>query len=81
VRRSRHQDAQLCRVVAFLNPQASGACTYGGDQSCSEENRYPAWGAGLQYILKPIQGIVANLEYAQGKDGNYGVYLKMGYAY
>jgi len=35
----------------------------------------------LQYILKPIQGIVANLEYAQGKDGNYGVYLKMGYAY
>ena len=60
---------------------AGVACTYGGDQSCSDENRYPAWGAGLQYILKPIQGIVANLEYAQGKDGNYGVYLKMGYAY
>jgi hypothetical protein len=58
------------------------ACTYGDDQSCSDgENRYPAWGGGFQYILKPIQGIVANLEYAQGKDGNYGVYLKMGYAY
>jgi len=58
------------------------ACTYGGDQSCSDSgNRYPAWGAGFQFILKPIQGIVANLEYAEGKDGNYGVYLKMGYAY
>jgi hypothetical protein len=58
------------------------ACTYGDDQSCSDSaNRYPAWGAGFQYVLKPVQGIVANLEYAQGKDGNYGVYLKMGYAY
>ena len=47
----------------------------------TSENRYPAWGGGFQYVLKPIQGIVANLEYAQGKDGNYGVYLKMGYAY
>ena len=61
---------------------AGVACTYGGEQSCSDsENLYTAWGAGLQFILKPIQGIVANLEYAQGKDGNYGVYLKMGYAY
>lgn len=61
---------------------AGVACTYGGDQSCSDSaNRYPAWGAGVQFILKPIQGIVANLEYAEGKDGNYGVYLKMGYAY
>jgi outer membrane protein assembly factor BamA len=61
---------------------AGVACTYGDDQSCSDsENRYPAWGAGFQYVLKPIQGIVANLEYAQGKDGNYGIYLKMGYAY
>jgi hypothetical protein len=38
-------------------------------------------GAGVQYILKPKEGIVMNLEYAQGKDGNYGIYLKMGYAY
>jgi outer membrane protein assembly factor BamA len=61
---------------------AGVACTYGGEQSCSDsENLYTAWGVGLQFILKPIQGIVANLEYAQGKDGNYGVYLKMGYAY
>jgi len=29
-----------------------------------------------QYILKPQVGIVLNLEYAHGKDGNYGVLLK-----
>jgi outer membrane protein assembly factor BamA len=58
------------------------ACTYGGGKDCSErENLYPAAGAGVQYVLKPKEGIVLNLEYAQGKAGNYGVYLKMGYAY
>jgi hypothetical protein len=61
---------------------AGVACTYGGDQTCSDtEQRYPAWGAGIQYVIKPAQGIVANLEYAQGKDDNYGTYLKVGYAY
>jgi len=35
----------------------------------------------VQYIVKAKEGIVLNLEYAQGKAGNYGVYLKMGYAY
>jgi hypothetical protein len=61
---------------------AGVACTYGGGKDCSErENLYPAAGAGVQYVLKPKEGIVLNLEYAQGKAGNYGVYLKMGYAY
>jgi len=58
------------------------ACTYGGGRDCSDsKNLYPAGGAGVQYVLKPKEGIVLNLEYAAGKDGNYGVYLKMGYAY
>jgi hypothetical protein len=61
---------------------AGVACTYGGDQDCSDSaNVYPAAGAGIQYILKPKEGIVMNLEYAQGKADNYGVYLKMGYAF
>jgi hypothetical protein len=61
---------------------AGVACTYGGDQSCSEStNIYPAWGTGIQYVLKPKEGIVMNLEYAQGDGSNYGIYLKMGYAY
>ena len=38
-------------------------------------------GAGIEYILKPKERIVLNLEYAQGKAGNHGVYLKLGYAY
>lgn len=58
------------------------ACTYGGEQDCSEsENQYPAGGLGIQYVLKPKEGIVLNMEYAVGKDSNYGFYLKMGYAY
>jgi hypothetical protein len=58
------------------------ACTYGGGKDCSDSaNTYPAAGAGIQYILKPKEGIVMNLEYAQGKADNYGVYLKMGYGF
>lgn len=58
------------------------ACTYGDGQDCNDsENLYPAGGGGVQYILKPKEGIVMNMEYAQGKAGNYGFYLKMGYAY
>jgi hypothetical protein len=58
------------------------ACVYGGGKSCSDNsNLYPAGGFGVQYILKPKEGIVLNLEYAQGKDANNGVLLKMGYAY
>jgi hypothetical protein len=58
------------------------ACVYGGGNSCSDSaNIYPNGGFGVQYVLKPKEGIVLNLEYAQGKDANNGVLLKMGYAY
>jgi hypothetical protein len=58
------------------------ACTYGEGTSCSDSaSVYPAGGVGIQYILKPKEGVVLNLEYAQGKSDNNGVYLKMGYAY
>ncbi len=61
---------------------AGVSCTYGDGEVCSDSaNMYPAAGAGIQYILKPKEGIVMNLEYAKGKGDNYGVYLKMGYAY
>ena len=33
------------------------------------------------YILKPKEGIVANLEYAEGEGSSYGHYLKLGYAF
>ena len=58
------------------------ACLYGNDKSCTDvKNRYPDWGAGIQYFIKPKEGIVVNLEYAQGKWDNQGVYLKMGYGF
>jgi hypothetical protein len=58
------------------------ACTYGHGKNCSDsDNLFPVVGAGVQYILKPQVGIVLNLEYAQGKDGNYGIYMKTGYAF
>ena len=58
------------------------ACVYGGGKNCSDSaNVFPAGGFGVQYILKPKEGIVMSLEYAQGKDSNNGVLLKMGYAY
>jgi hypothetical protein len=58
------------------------ACLYGDERGCSDKvNLYPDIGAGVQYVLKRREGIVANLEYAQGKAGNYGVYLKLGYSY
>lgn len=58
------------------------ACTYGAGKDCSDSaNLFPNAGAGVQYVIKPKEGIVMNLEYAQGKDGNHGVYLKMGYGF
>ena len=61
---------------------AGVAGIYGGGRSLSDsENLFPAAGLGIQYVLKPEAGIVLNLEYAVGKDGNYGVYLKLGYGF
>jgi len=58
------------------------ACLYGGDKDCFDRaNAFPNIGAGIQYVIKRKEGIVANLEFAAGKDGNYGLYMKMGYSY
>lgn len=58
------------------------ACLYGGGDQCfSGKDSYWAGGAGIQYILKPVEGIVLNLEYAKGESDNSGIYLKMGYGF
>ena len=58
------------------------ACLYGNGQDCTDsENLYPSYGAGIQYVIKPKEGMVASLEYAQGKSDNYGVYMKFGYGF
>ena len=61
---------------------AGVACLYGGNRSgCSGSDLFPSVGAGAQYFLKPAEGIVANLEYAIGKDGNRALLFKMGYTW
>ena len=47
----------------------------------SNRSVFPMVGAGVQFILKPVQRMLVNLEYAQGVEGNHGVYLKFGYAW
>jgi outer membrane protein assembly factor BamA len=59
---------------------AGGGWLY-GDERNTADDFYPAGGGGVQYILKPKEGIVLNLEAALGKDDNYGFYLKLGYAF
>jgi hypothetical protein len=74
----RHRFAERWTATVF----GGVACLYGGDRSgCSTSDLFPSVGAGVQYVLKPAQGIVANLEFAVGKDGNRAVLFKMGYAW
>ncbi len=61
---------------------AGVACLYGDGLQCNDsDNLYPSAGFGVQYLLKPQQGLVANLEFAQAKDGDNAVIFKMGYAW
>jgi len=55
---------------------------YGSEEGTApSRSSLPTVGAGLQFILKPVQKMLASLEYAQGVEGNHGVYLKLGYAW
>jgi hypothetical protein len=75
----RHRFAERWTATLF----AGVACLYGADRGgCSKsDNRFPTAGGGVQYLLKPAQGIVANLEAAVGKDGNKALIFQMGYAW
>jgi hypothetical protein len=46
-----------------------------------ERSVYPIIGAGVHFVLKPVQRMNVNIEYAQGIEDNRGVYLKLGYAW
>jgi hypothetical protein len=70
--------AQRWTATAF----AGIACLYGNGKACTEgANLYTALGAGIQFVLKQKEGIVANLEYAKGEGDNSGIYLKLGYGF
>ena len=56
------------------------ACLYGAGLTCGDSgNLYGSIGAGVQYLLNPLAGLVGNLEYAHARDGNDAVMFKMGY--
>ena len=58
------------------------ASLYGGGLNAFDSaNLYPDVGAGLQYVLRPKEGMVMNLEFAAGKNDNYGFYIKFGYGF
>lgn len=58
------------------------ACLYGNGIDCTDSaNLYPSYGTGVQYVVKEKERMVLNLEYAQGKSENYGVYLQFGYGF
>jgi hypothetical protein len=74
----RHRIAERWTATLF----GGVACLYGASRNCPESaNLFPSVGVGVQYLLKPAQGIVANLEFAAGKDGNQALLFKMGYAW
>jgi len=61
---------------------AGAAGLYGPRGSRSDDRHtYPAWGTGIQFVIKPAQRMLANFEYAQGIESNRGLYLKFGYAW
>jgi hypothetical protein len=60
----------------------TGAATlYGEPPVPLERTAYPTVGAGLHFVIKPVQRMLVNLEYAQGTKDNHGVYVKLGYGW
>jgi len=63
------------------------ACLYGdallGDsmQCDTKDKVYTSAAAGLYYVLKPAEKMVATLEYADGEGENRGVYLRFGWGF
>ena len=60
---------------------AGVAGLYGESVTPLDKHTYPMWGIGFQFIIKPDQHMLANIEYAQGIEDNQGVILKLGYAW
>ena len=72
----------------FLAPRwtatvfAGVAGLYGDALGGSElGNLYANVGFGIQFVIRPEDRSLANLEYAKGEGDNQGVYLKLGYGF
>ena len=60
---------------------AGAAGLYGAAPVPLDRSIYPTVGAGVHFVIKPKERMNVNLEYAQGIEGNHGLYLKLGYAW
>jgi hypothetical protein len=49
--------------------------------SCADDsqNMFTSVAAGLYFVIKPVEKMVATLEYADGEGENRGVYLRFGW--
>jgi hypothetical protein len=57
------------------------AVLYGDGSEVLSNQYFPTFGLGIQYIVKPKEGLVLNLEAAKGRSEDQAVYLKMGYSF
>lgn len=58
------------------------ACLYGDDMQCDDSrNVFTSVAAGLYFVVKPVEKMVATLEYADGEGENRGVYLRFGWGF
>ena len=61
---------------------AGVAGLYGeSDATSINHDFYPTVGGGVHFVIKPDQRMLVNFEYAQGIEGNRGVFLKFGYGW
>ena len=60
-----------------------GLASLYGESNTTSTGRtfYPGWGGGIHFVVKPAERMLINLEYADGIEGNRGVYLKFGYGW
>ena len=68
------------RWGATLFAGMAGLYGESGEVSASRDF-YPTAGAGIHFVIKPAQRMLVNFEYAQGVEGNHGVFLKFGYGW
>ena len=58
------------------------ACLYGSEsQSCAADQLFPMLGAGVFYMIKPNENMLVSAEFAKGKGGNHGFYLRFGHPF
>jgi hypothetical protein len=50
------------------------------DVSCGDA-LFPAFGAGVSYMLKEEASLLIRLEFAKGKSDNEAVYLRFGHSF